>query len=113
MSRSLSPHRLKTCHCGHDKSSHYQSNGICLVVGGCPCQEYVHEDDPPPKKPLRKPNHPAKQRDGRWEDCQCYECKKYWKAVQGHGGEMSDEDKAPDTPKMPWGVFPWGGSNTP
>ena len=48
----------ETCHCGHDKATHYREHGgastvhaSCLAMG-CACALYVNEHDPKPSPPI-------------------------------------------------------------
>ncbi len=36
----------EVCHCGHDKTTHFEARGSCLGVHCNDCQIYVHRDDP-------------------------------------------------------------------
>jgi hypothetical protein len=64
----------ETCHCGHDRASHYRdlsslaSDHTTCLCPGCACELYVNEFEPkPPKVPTRPAGHPL------W--CQCHHCK--------------------------------------
>lgn len=70
----------ETCHCGHHKDTHFESAGACLGMRCDDCLSYRDDARPDPKTLVpRKPNHPAKWRPraGRYEDCGCYDCKRY------------------------------------
>lgn len=87
----------ETCHCGHDKSSHYQEYGVrpgtkpgaCLCLGCNDCKKYVNENDPKPLAPVERPAHRG--------DCQCYRCKKWREYVRQLGvpGEHEERDTDP------------------
>ena len=69
----------ETCHCGHDKASHYRDETVrpavlraCLCTG-CECKAYADANGPAPKKPVTRPNHTS--------ICRCYRCKE-WLAQQ-------------------------------
>ena len=91
----------ETCHCGHDKATHFVDAGdmppvvrTCLA-GGCECKRYVNEWEPKPKvaKVPVRPKHPS------W--CRCADCKAYLTAT----GQSLDEE-----PPDPWeGPDPWAG----
>lgn len=66
----------ETCHCGHDKASHYLDRTVhpaklcACLCGGCECTRYINENDPPPPKPRgQRPRHIA--------TCQCSRCKEF------------------------------------
>lgn len=40
----------QVCHCGHDRSSHFEEKHTCLGVL-CSCEVYTHRDDPLPVSP--------------------------------------------------------------
>jgi hypothetical protein len=63
----------ETCHCGHDKATHYRdaADGArisCLAIA-CDCPKYVNERDPKPKAKLVRPKHRA--------GCECRGCREY------------------------------------
>lgn len=39
----------QTCHCGHDKDTHFEKSDKCLGML-CECPEYTHEHEPLPRK---------------------------------------------------------------
>lgn len=94
----------ETCHCGHDRASHYRDESVrpavlcaCLCTG-CECKAFADWNELEPKKKLEKPNHP-RWRDGR--ECQCYRCKQ-WAAAQIPDAVdtlrgLGDDDFDPDT----------------
>jgi hypothetical protein len=87
----------ETCHCGHDKASHYRDAGsretLSCLCQGCDCRRYINERDPAPRKMHKRPiGHP--------QTCRCYECKKY---LEQFGlAEEGEPEKIPSTPTDPY-----------
>lgn len=77
----------ETCHCGHDKSSHYfdleakpAARAACLVVGCEDCKRYAHTSEPrPAPKALTRPQHIL--------SCRCYRCKQFLDREDGRGSD--------------------------
>jgi hypothetical protein len=73
----------ETCHCGHDKATHYRDQDIqppehstCLAMA-CACGRYVNDREP---KPSAKPGTPVRPAHSLW--CQCLRCEAWDDANQ-------------------------------
>jgi hypothetical protein len=80
----------ETCHCGHDKLTHYLDHDTvppqrvsCLAMA-CDCRAYAHEGGPKPVKPPTRPNHPYQ--------CRCSRCREYFEYSQKQVAKIPDFD---------------------
>ncbi len=85
----------ETCHCGHDKASHYRDCSAtppamadCLGPA-CDCKRYVNEWEPKPTKAAYRPSHAG------W--CRCYDCLAY----HGQQGTLPREHPGKGTDTLP------------
>jgi hypothetical protein len=56
---------VELCHCGHDKSTHFEKTHTCLGMR-CDCTAYLDRDRPKPAPP--PPPKPAPHVDDGWDD---------------------------------------------